>query len=146
MVISVGAISRDGVRDNVIYWNSFIFQGCKQSYEPPHDKTNKMTVCPSEDSDQPGHLPSLIRVFTVCMKKAWVLSYLLAQGKTLIRLSECQADLSLRGAHKSFCWFCHEAAHLINRILHPHLSLVMRKSVRGFRPGKTQTGLCSHRS
>ena len=29
--------------------------------EPPHDKTNKMTCAPSEDSDQ----PSLIRVFTV---------------------------------------------------------------------------------
>ena len=28
--------------------------------EPPHDKTNKMASTPSEDSDQPGHLPSLI--------------------------------------------------------------------------------------
>ena len=33
--------------------------------EPPHDKTNKMTA-PSEDSDQPGHSPSLIRAFAVC--------------------------------------------------------------------------------
>ena len=33
--------------------------------EPPHDKTNKMACAPSEDSDQPGHPPSLIRVFTV---------------------------------------------------------------------------------
>ena len=24
-------------------------------YKPPHDKTNKMTCAPSEDSDQPGH-------------------------------------------------------------------------------------------
>ena len=31
-----------------------------------HDKTNKMTCAPSEDSDQPGHLPSLIRAFAVC--------------------------------------------------------------------------------
>ena len=30
------------------------------SYEPPHDKTNKMACAPSEDSDQPGHPPSLI--------------------------------------------------------------------------------------
>ena len=28
--------------------------------EPPHDKTNKMACAPSEDSDQSGHLPSLI--------------------------------------------------------------------------------------
>ena len=49
-------------------------------YEPPHDKTNKMTCAPSkdsdqpghqtgsEDSDQPGHQPSLIRVFAVRSK------------------------------------------------------------------------------
>ena len=33
--------------------------------EPPHDKTNKMIFAPSEDSDQPGHPPSLARVFAV---------------------------------------------------------------------------------
>ena len=44
-------------------------------YEPPYDQTNKMTSAPSEDSDQPGHPPSLIRVFAVRMKKHWVLSY-----------------------------------------------------------------------
>ena len=25
-----------------------------KKYEPPHDKTSKMTCAPSEDSDQPG--------------------------------------------------------------------------------------------
>ena len=34
--------------------------------EPWHDKTSKMTCSPSEESDQPGRLPSLIRVITVC--------------------------------------------------------------------------------
>ena len=34
-------------------------------YEPPHDKTNKMTCAPSKDLDQPGHSPSLIRVFAM---------------------------------------------------------------------------------
>ena len=29
-------------------------------FEPHRDKTNKMACAPSEDSDQPGHLPSLI--------------------------------------------------------------------------------------
>ena len=37
----------------------------KKHFEPPHDKPNKMTFVPSEDSDQPGHPPSLIRVFAV---------------------------------------------------------------------------------
>ena len=39
-------------------------------FEPPRDKTNKIACAPSEDSDQPGHPPSLIRVFTVRVKKA----------------------------------------------------------------------------
>ena len=52
--------------------------------EPPHDKTNKNACVPSEDmnqpgrskdSDQPGHPLSLIRVFTVRMKKPLVLRY-----------------------------------------------------------------------
>ena len=34
-------------------------------YKPVHDKTNKMTCVPSEDSNQPGHPPSLTSVFTV---------------------------------------------------------------------------------
>ena len=34
-------------------------------FEPQHNKTNKMTCAPSEDSDQPGHSPSVIRVFAV---------------------------------------------------------------------------------
>ena len=37
------------------------------TFEPPHDKTNKMTFAPSEDSDQPGHPSSVIRVFGVCL-------------------------------------------------------------------------------
>ena len=74
--------------------------------EPPHSKTNKMTIdtfpmaadksiwatswqnqqndcAPSEDSDQPGQLPSLIRVFAVHMNKAWVLSYPLSAQRRL---------------------------------------------------------------
>ena len=52
--------------------------------EPPHDKTNKMTCAHSEDSDQPGLPPSLIRVFAVRMKKAWVLSYPLSAQRRLL--------------------------------------------------------------
>ena len=37
---------------------------------PAHDKINKTAFAPSEDSAQPGHPPSLIRVFAVRMKKA----------------------------------------------------------------------------
>ena len=68
-----------------------------QEYEPPHDKTNKMASAPSEDSDQPGHPPSLIIVFAVRMKKAWVLSYpFSAQRRLWSDWADAQADLSLR--------------------------------------------------
>ena len=70
---------------------------------------------PSEDSDQPGHPPSLIRVFgmpsliwvfAVRMKKHWVLSYpLSAQRRLWSAWADAQADLSLRWAHSHFVGF-----------------------------------------
>ena len=68
---------------------------------------NQQNECaPSEDSDQPGHPPSLIRVFTVRKKKAWVLSYpLSAQRRLWSDWADAQADLSLRWAHRHFVSF-----------------------------------------
>ena len=78
----------------------------KPHLEPPHDKTNKMTYVPSEDSNQPGHPPNLIRVFTVRMKKPWVLSYpLSAQRRLLSDWVDTQADLSLCWVHSHFVGF-----------------------------------------
>ena len=69
-------------------------------------------------SDQPAHLPSLIRSAcayaqlirgsAVYMKRLWVLSYPICAQQRLIR----QIDLSLRWAHKLFCWFCHALAQM----------------------------------
>ena len=74
---------------------------------------------PSEDSDQPGHPPSLIRVFAVRMKKPWVLSYLLsAQRRLWSDWADAQAGLSLHWAHAHFVGFCHEAAHICSGIQH----------------------------
>ena len=72
-----------------------------------------MTV-PSEDSDQPGHPPSLIRVFAVCSKDSQGPG-VSSCGQRRLRSdwAEAQADPSLGWAHRSFCWFCHEAAKLI---------------------------------
>ena len=39
------------------------------SLDMQHNKTNKMTCAPSKDSDQPGHPPSLNRVFAGHIKK-----------------------------------------------------------------------------
>ena len=68
---------------------------------------NKQNNCaPSEDSDQPGHPPSLIRIFAVRMKKAWVLSYpLSAQRRLWSDWADGQVDLCLRWAHSHFVGF-----------------------------------------
>ena len=68
---------------------------------------NQQSDCvPSEDSDQPGHPPSLIRVFAVRMKKPWVLSYpLSAQRRLWSDWADAQADLSLRWVHSHFVGF-----------------------------------------
>ena len=75
---------------------SFTYMIPSSLFEPPHDKTNKMVCAPSEDSDQPGHPPSLIWVLAVSMKKAWAFS---AQLR-LIRLGGCLSwPESLLSAH-----------------------------------------------
>ena len=68
---------------------------------------NQQNGCaPSEDSDQLGHPPSLIRVFAVRMKKAWVVSYPLSgQRRLWSDWADAQADLSLRWAHTHFVCF-----------------------------------------
>ena len=94
-----------------------------QTVEPHRDKTNKMACAPSEDSDQPGHPPSLIRVFAVRLKKARILSYpLSAQWRLWSDWADAQADLSLGWAPISVCWFCHEAAHFFVYYAYPYMS------------------------
>ena len=68
---------------------------------------NQQSECaPSEDSDQPEHPPSLIRIFAVCTKEAWTLSYSLsAQRRLWWDWADAQADLSLRWAHSRFVGF-----------------------------------------
>ena len=53
--------------DDDVYTASIVQHRLHSNYmtEPPHDKMNKMTCAPSEDSDPPVHPPSLFRVFAV---------------------------------------------------------------------------------
>ena len=75
-------------------------------------KPIKWHVCPAKTQISLGIRP-VWSVFTVGMKKAWVLSYLLsAQQRLWSDWADAQADLSLRWAHRSFCRFCHVAAHI----------------------------------
>ena len=93
----------------------------KNRIELPHDKTNP---------------PSLIRVFPIRLKKAWVLSYpLSAQWRLWSDWADAQADLSLCWS-QSFCWFCYEAAQMLTAwgpgfltMINLFISHIMRKPV-----------------
>ena len=71
-------------------------------FESPHDKTNKMTVRPTK-TDQPRHVPSLITVFTVCMKKAWVLSYPLSASEDSDQTGQMPGWSEFLLSAQSFC-------------------------------------------
>ena len=70
-------------------------------------KPTKCGCAPSEDSDQPEHPPSLIRVFAVrsVVHVAKDPSFLHADSKDWSDWADAQADLSLRWAH-SQCVGC----------------------------------------
>ena len=70
----------------------------------------------SEDSDQPGNPPSLIRVFAVCDQcVAEDPMFLHADSEDPNQTVDgWQGYLSLRRAHRSFCWFYHETAHFLH--------------------------------
>ena len=77
------------------------------------------------------HGPSLIRVFAVRMKKAWVLSYpLSAQWRLWSNWADAQADLSLRWTQRSFCLFCRALAQLLALNTLHQLSCRMTKSTK----------------
>ena len=76
------------------------------------DKTNKLACAPSEDSDQPGYPPSLIRVYTVRLMGTKDPTFLLADSGLWSDWADVQADLSLRWAHMPLCWFRHDAAQM----------------------------------
>ena len=106
--------------------------------EPPHDKTNKMTCAPSEDSDQSVHLLSLIRVFSVRKKQHWVLGYPRSAQRRLIRLGRCPdwSDLHWTGHFVGFVMLWLE-----------YIEPCYKKTcVWWFLPGKPQANRHSYRS
>ena len=85
--------------------------------EPWRQKTYLRTCALSEDSDQPAHLRSLIRIFT---GRNWdtqgckVYSY--GQGTLWSDCANAQADSSLRWEHMSEVTFSHVAAQIFRTI------------------------------
>ena len=87
---------------------------------PQHDKTSKMTGAPSEESDQPGHLPSLISFCCSHTERLGAELTIKRTRKTLVRLdwANAQIVLSLPWANRSLCWFCRVLAHFLPLLSH----------------------------
>ena len=82
-------------------------------FEPAHNKTYNKTYATSEDSDQPVHLHSLLRVFTDCMCLLQPPGYSKRdKGESLTYWVDVQADLSLCWLQRLYCRFCCALAHL----------------------------------
>ena len=78
---------------------------------------DKMTCAQSEDLDQPGHSPRLIRVFAV-RSKGCQRSKASSSGQRILwsHWADAQADPSLSlDAHVMF-WFCHACAQLFQNL------------------------------
>ena len=71
--------------------------GYKYICDPQHEKTYLLKCASKEDSDQPAHLRSLIRIFIVRMKKLCILVYPKCAHWRLWSDSD-SADLSRRWA------------------------------------------------
>ena len=101
---------------------------------PTHVKTNKIPCASSEDSDRPGHSPSMIRVFAMRSMDSLGLT-VSACGQRRLRSdwADAQADLSLRWAHRSIYWFCRTQAHLSRITAKPTICYML--------PAKTQISL-----
>ena len=95
-----------------LLWENLWRKVISNSNETPHDKTNKMICAPSKNSDQPGHPPSLIRVFTKRSMGSWGPSVSSCWPPSIWSdWVDAQADLSLHLAQR-FCWFCHAASQI----------------------------------
>ena len=168
-----------------VYWGrKSTINSSAGSFEPEQDKTNRMTCAPSKESDQPGTLPSLIRVSAVRLKKVgflvthkqhsehseqtcWmsrlirvftggtghfvgfvILRSLSDSSKEeIMPLKPLTKSLTSKGRKTSN--FCQNVSsgesQLTGTVLLLYEPRHEKTCLRGFRPGKTQTGLLSYR-
>ena len=85
-------------------------------YEPAHDETYNKTCATSEDSDQPAHSRSLIRVFANRMCLLQLPGY--SKRNKRQPLQYCvvvMADLSVCWSLRSYCRFCRALVHIFTR-------------------------------
>ena len=81
--------------------------------KPAYDKTYNKTCATSEDSDQPAHPHSLIRVFAerMCLLQLRIYSKR-NKRESFPFWVDAQADLSLCWSLRSYCRFYRALAHM----------------------------------
>ena len=72
-------------------------------YDQAHVKTYNKTFMTSEDSDQPAHSRSLIRVFADSMYLLRPPGYPKRVNENLWHWADVRSDLSLCWSHRSYC-------------------------------------------
>ena len=81
-------------------------------YEPRHDKTNKMSVCPAKTQISLGIRPVDQSLRCALNGKLRTQGFFVQTANTLIRLGGCSGwSESSLDAH-SLCWFCRVVAHM----------------------------------
>ena len=125
----------------LLNWQTMI-RATVSIFEPPCDKTNKIAKTQISLDIRPVWSES-----SLCAQ--WVAkdpSFLHADSEDSDQTA--QDYLSLRWAHMPFCWFCHEAAHLLNRFFRSSTLIEpchKKTCLWGLQPGSTQTGLLCHK-
>ena len=94
-------------------WNVTFIDIIGTLYEPRHDKTNKVTVCPAKTQIILGIRPVWSESLLSAWRKLGSLATHWAHSKDSDQIRPVWSESSL-GAH-SFCWFCHEVAHITLR-------------------------------
>ena len=113
--VHIGNFYKYLYKDKILNQQSFRAQYFIEyrTYEPPHDKTNKMTVRPAKTQISLGIRPVWPESSLCTQWAAKEVSFLHADSDW----ADAQADLSLCWAHMPFCWFCHDAAITLNNQL-----------------------------
>ena len=83
-------------------------------FELPHDKTNKMTCAPSEDSDQAWASAQSDQSSLSAWRKVGSLATHWVHSEDWSDWADARPGWSESSlGAQSFCWFCHAAVHLL---------------------------------
>ena len=85
-------------------------------YEPPHDKTNKMIVRPAKTQISLGIRPVWSESSLSAWRKLGSLATHWAHREDSDQTGRCPGWSESSLGAQSFCWFCHEAAHILKTL------------------------------